>query len=457
MSKGTKNEPAGKAAVSLPIVHLDAAGIDVSATMHMVAVPEGREKESIRQFGCFTRDLHELATWLKRCGITTVAMESTGVYWRPLFSVLLEYGFDVALVNSRQIKNVSGRKTDKADARWIQKLHSCGLLTSSYLPDEPTEKLRTLVRHRRRLREDASTYVLRMQKSMELMNIKLHSVISDIMGKTGKAIIEAILGGERNPKAFLPLVNGRIKASADTIEQSLTGTWNEEQLFLLAQNYDLHRYIEHKIEVCEKKIEEQLQLQAAMMEEGIIESCPTKLPTEKASRKRYTAKNAPNFDAHAYLKRIHGVDVTEIYGVSQTSAMEILAETGTHLRQWENEKKFVAWLNLCPNNKITGGKVISSMVMKKKAGNATQAFRAAANSLQRSDHYLGHYFRKMKSKGGNKYAIIATARKMAIIYYKMITEKVAFNPIQMEEYKEKMQADKIAYYQKKIAQLQQVA
>lgn len=454
MDKETKKQATQKAAVSLPVIHAHAAGIDVSSTMHMVAVPPDRTKASLRQFGCFTQDLHDLAKWLQACGVQTVAMESTGVYWRPLFAVLLEYGFDVSLVNARQIKNVSGRKTDKEDARWIQKLHSCGLLQSSYLPDEATEKLRTLVRHRKRLREDASKYILRMQKALELMNIKIHLVISDLMGKTGKAIIEAIISGQRDPKYFLQLVHPRIQASTDSIEQSLTGTWNEQQLFLLEENYRLLCFVEQCIAKSEQKIEEQLQLQAAMQADGVVEACPQNRPSTKLRRK---SKNAPYFDTHAYLKGIHQVDVTQIYGISQTSAMEILAETGTHLRQWENEKKFVAWLNLCPNTKITGGKIISSMVMKKKAGMATQAFRAAANSLQRSDHYLGHYFRKMKAKGGNKYAIVATARKMAIIYYKMITQKVDFNPIQMDDYREKMKADKIAYHQKKLAQLQEVA
>jgi transposase len=449
MNKETKKQPKKKDVVALPIVNVDAAGIDVSSTMHAVAVPHGRDVENVKEFGAFTEDLLAIAQWLKQCKITTVAMESTGVYWKQLYLVLLDYGFEVALVNARHVRNVSGRKTDMEDAQWIQKLHSCGLLKSSFLPDGPTESLRSLVRHRKRLLEDSAKYVLRMQKALELMNIKIHSVINDLMGKTGTAIVEAIIEGERRPDSFLKYVDPRIKTDHETIKKSLTGNWHDEHLFLLSENYELYRYIQKRIVCCEHKIEESLQKQLAVNNEGIIEAVASDMPQKKNKKK---TKNQPLFNVKDYLSKIYGVDVTQIYGINEGTALEILAETG-NLSAWENEDKFVSWLNLCPNNKITGGKLISSMVMKKKAGNATQAFRAAANSVQRSDNWLGDYFRRMKAKGGNKYAIIAVARKIAIIYYTMVTQKQKFKPVDIDNYREQYKTAKIAYLEKQLAKL----
>lgn len=450
MNKETKNRSNSVSVLSIPVIHPDAAGIDVSSTMHVVAVPADRDQESVKQFGAFTEDLHAISAWLQQCRITTVAMESTGVYWRQLFTILLQDGFEVALVHAKHVKNVTGRKTDVDDAQWIQKLHSCGLLRSCFLPDDATETLRSLVRHRKSLLEDSSKYVLRMQKALELMNIKLHSVISDVMGKTGKAIIEALLAGERNPAVFLRYVDPRIKATRETLLKSLTGNWRDEQLFLLEENYRLHQLVEERIERCEKKIEAVLQQQAAKDNEGILESCGL-------STKKKKNKNEPCFDVPQYLLRIHQVDVTAIYGISSSTALQIVAETGTDLSKWETEKHFVSWMNLCPNNKITGGKLISSTVMKKKAGNAAQAFRAAANSLQKSDHWLGEYFRRMKSRGGNKYAIIAVAKKLATIYYKMVRYKQPFKPVDTTTYKEKYKSKRIAYLEKQLTKLKGVA
>ena len=447
MNKGTKNQSKKNPVVSMPVVNVDAAGIDVSATMHAVAVPVGRDVEHVREFGSFTEDLESIAGWLKQCQITTVAMESTGVYWKQLYLVLIENGFEVFLVNARHVKNVTGRKTDMDDAQWIQKLHSCGLLTSSFLPDQSTQTIRTLVRHRKRLLEDSSKYVLRMQKALELMNIKIHSVINDIMGKTGTAIVEAILKGEREPENFMRFVDGRIKADRETIKKSLRGNWRDEYLFVLSENYVLYGFIQQRILKCESEIEKCLQEQVAVKSDGVIE------PLNERRIKKKT-KNQPLFNVTNYLHKIYGVDVTQIYGIKEGTALEILAETGGDLSAWENENKFVSWLNLCPNNKITGGKLISSMVMKRKAGYATQAFRSAANSIQRSDHWLGDYFRRMKAKGGNKYAIIAVARKLAIIYYKMVTEKQNFKPVDIDQYREKYKTARIAYLEKQLAKLQ---
>ena len=457
MEKVKKKLNANKASVmSMPIINPDAAGIDVSATMHMVAVRPDIGKCPVRKFEAFTEDLYAIADWLKQCKVTTVAMESTGVYWKQLYLVLVEREFEVALVNAKHVKNVTGRKTDVSDAQWIQKLHSCGLLRSSFLPDDTTESLRSLVRHRKRLQEDSSKYVLRMQKAMELMNIKLPDVINDIMGKTGKAIVEAILGGERKAENFLQYLDPRIKTDHETIRKALVGNWRAEHLFLMEENYKMYGFIQQRITRCDQEIELYLQKQEAKVNDGLIEEKHLELEEAVNKRKKKT-KNHPNFNVREYLTKIHGVDVMDIYGISANSALEILSETGTDLSKWEDENKFVSWLNLCPNNKIIGGKLISSTLLKKKAGQASKSFRAAANGLQRSDNWLGDYFRRKKAKAGNKYAIVATAHKLAIIYYKMVRNKVKFQPLDKDEYRKKYNGEKIARLEKQLAKLKTAA
>ncbi len=444
-----------KNVVTMPLINPNAAGIDIGDTLLAVAIPAGRDTVCIKQFGAFTCDLQLISAWLKQCKIETVAMESTGVYWKPLFSVLVQNGFEVYLVNAKHTKNVTGRKTDESDAMWIQKLHSCGLLSSCFLPDEHSETLRTLVRFRRSLTQDSTTYILRMQKSLELMNIKVHTVISDIIGKTGTAIIEAIIAGERKAENFMPFIDGRIKADKETLIKSLQGNWRKEHLATLKMSYEMYNILQQKIIECEKEIEETLQFYLAAKNEGIIEPIG-KNETEISENKKKVKKknkNHPIFNTRAYIQKIHGVDVVEIYGLSEISALEILGETGTDLSKWATEDRFVSWLNLCPNNKISGGKLISSSRLKKKANLASQAFRSAANSLGRSDHWLGDYFRRMKTKGGNKYAIVATARKLAIIYYNMVRFKKDFNPVDLKDYREKYKAAKISYLERKLEQL----
>lgn len=452
MNKVAKKKSKGM--VSMPLINPNAAGIDVGDTLFSVAVPVGRDERRCREFSAFTCDLKAIAEWLKKCGIETVAMESTGVYWKSLFSVLIHEGFEVYLVNAKHAKNVTGRKTDETDAMWIQKLHSCGLLNSCFLPDKHTEALRTLVRFRRTLTQDSTRFILRMQKALELMNIKIHTVISDITGKTGTAIIEAIIAGERKPENFIPLVDARIKAPLETILKSLEGIWLKEHLYTLKLSYEMYNQIQQKIVDLETVIEETLQEYAALKNQGSQLPQVQSSENKKISRK---TKNQPAFNTRRYLHQVHGIDVIEIFGLSETSALEILAETGTDLSKWANENKFIGWLNLCPNNKISGGKLISSSKLKKKPNLATQAFRTAANSLRQSDNWLGDYFRRMKSKGGNKYAIVATARKIAIIYYKMVRFKQTFNPFDLKLYQEKYKAAKIAWLERKLQQLKQDA
>lgn len=455
MSKKTAKKTVHKNIVEMLLVNPYAAGIDVSDTEHVIAVPEGADSERVKKFGAMSCDLELIIAWLTFCKIKTVAMESTGVYWKPLFSMLVRHGFEVYLVNSKHVKNVTGRKTDEDDAMWIQKLHSCGLLKSSYLPCNEQEVLRTLVRHRRTLIEDSSRFVNRMQKSLELMNIKFHTVINDIMGKTGKSVVEAIISGERNPENFLPLIDYRIKAENETIKKSLEGTWQEEHLFTLKQNYDLYKFYQQQIGLSDAAIEKQLQQYEASRNEGLIEPVAAKKETTdvKVPVKKKKDKNHPKFNVGEYLQRIHGVDVLAIYGISETGGLEILAETGTDFSKWESEAHFRSWLNLCPNNKISGGKLISSKLMKKKANAASRAFRHAANAVQKSDNWLGDYFRRMKSKGGNKSAIVATASKIATIYYKMVKYKQDFKPVDLVQYQQDYKKTKIAYLERKLREL----
>jgi transposase len=448
--KATKTKEK-KDIVEMSLVNPNAAGIDIGDTEHVVAVPEGRDRERVKKFGTMTCDLEAIVLWLKVCLIETVAMESTGVYWKPLFAMLVRNGFEVYLVNSRHVKNVTGRKTDEDDAMWMQKLHSCGLLRSSYLPGDEQEALRTLTRFRKTLTQDMSRFINRMQKSFELMNIKFHTVIDDITGKTGTAVIEAIIAGERDSANFLPFIDRRVKASHETIQKSLQGNWREEHLFTLEQNYELYKTYKQRLGVCDLQIERQLQQYEASRNDGVIETGKEKKTVIK--KKKTKAKNHPEFDVREYLQRIHGVDVLAIFGLSDIGGLELLAETGTDLSKWENDLHFTSWLNLCPNNKISGGKIISSKLMRKKPGIASQAFRQAANSVQRSDHWLGDYFRRKKAKGGNKYAVVATANKIATIYYKMIRYKEEFNPLDLEQYQQKYKQAKISYLERKLSEL----
>lgn len=294
-SQTQQKKKAEQAVSSLSLIHPAAAGIDIGQTLHAVAVPPGSVPEGeapVRSFGAMTCDLQEIGAWLKACGVETVAMESTGVYWKPLFSLLTRMGFEVYLVNARNVKNVSGRKTDESDAAWLQKLHSCGLLSSSYLPADEQEALRTLVRFRKTLLQDASRCILRMQKSLELMNVKLHTVISDIVGQTGMAIVEAIIAGERNGEAFLPLVNPRIKAHSDTIVKSLQGSWREEHLFTLAQSCTLYKFYKERIAACDTQIETQLKMYEALRNEGVVETGP-KDTVERQNRKTKYKNHPP--------------------------------------------------------------------------------------------------------------------------------------------------------------------
>ena len=393
----------------LPQLNLNAAGIDVGASSHFVAVPADRSEQPVREFEAFTAELYCLADWLAECGVETVVMESTGVYWIPLFGVLEERGFQVMLVDPRRIKNVPGRKTDVLDCQWLQQLHTYGLLSGAFRPEDDIRRLRSYLRQRAMLVEYASHHVQHMQKALTQMNVKLQHVISDITGKTGMDIIEAIVKGERNPRRLAQLRDPRIKSDEKTIAKSLRGHWRQEHLFELTQALELYRIYQDKIAQCDRKIEAQL----ARFEDRSDGEPPA------PNGKKRNQKNAPAFDVQGHLYRMTGVDLTLIDGVDGFTALKVISEIGTDMSRWPTAKHFASWLGLSPHNRITGGRVISSRT-KANANRAAAALRLAANALHRSDSALGAFLRRKKAHLGAPKAITATAHKLARIIYSML-------------------------------------
>ena len=329
-------------------LNLNAAGIDVGATSHYVAVPADRADQPVREFEAFTADLYRLADWLAQCDVDTVVMESTGVYWIPLFGVLEERGFQVMLVDPRRIKNVPGRKTDVLDCQWLQQLHTYGLLSGAFRPDGEIRRLRSYLRQRVMLVQYASHHIQHMQKALTQMNVKLHHVISDITGKTGMDIIEAIVRGERNPRRLARLRDPRTKADEATIAKSLQGHWREEHIFELTQALELYRFYQDKIAECDREIEAQL--------ERFEDSTDGEPPAPNG--KKRNQKNAPRFDVQGQLYRMTGVDLTRIDGVDAYTALKVISEIGADMTKWPSAKHFASWLGLSPNNRITGGRVM---------------------------------------------------------------------------------------------------
>ena len=391
-----------------------------------VCVPEDRDGENNHCFGSFTCDYEEIASWLKACGITTVAMESTGSYWVELYFFLEEKGFDVLLANAKDVKNVSGKKTDEADAEWIMLMHSYGLLKPSFHPDAAARNIRELARHRDNMLRSAGKEIQHMQKSLVLMNIKVDTVISDILGKSGKAIIEAILAGNHDPK-------------------SLEGTWDAVHLFELKQSYDLYKYIHTQIADCEAEMDRLLS--------DYTDGCGTDMDTYKPTNKRVAKKNAISFDAERHAFSMWGVNVMEMSGMSLGALTVLMGELGCGFAEkFPSAKSFCRWCNLVPNNKISGGKLLSSKVPKQK-NRVGQAFRQCANSVKSVKTGLGVYFRRQKSKGGHLQAIVATANKMARIFYTMVVTKKPFDEAKVGLDEKALLQRRIAIAQKNLEKL----
>ena len=428
----------------LSVLHSRAAGIDVGDTKHDVAIWDGSGGHEVREFLSFTEDLEKLVAWLVKEEITTVAMESTGIYWLNLYLMLEEAGIEPYLVNAKHVKNVTGRKKDDTDAIWIQKLHSCGLLQKSFQPEADIRKLRTYIRQRKKLLAIGSDSVRRMQKAMELMNIKLHTVISDILGKTGLLMVEAILNGEHNPEELIKLKDPRIQASEEEVKKSLRGIWKEEYLFMLEQAYEGYRFHQSQVKACELKIERLLLEQVAKVMEGDI--------TELNLRKKKPRKNQFSFHVQPLLKVIVGVDLCRVNGISEVSAIELISEIGTDMGKWKSKKHFGAWLNLAPNTKITGGQIISSKMQKKK-NHAGQTLRMAASSLYNNKAPIGGYARKMRARLGKKGGVVATAHKLARVIYTMIREQKEYDADMMINAQREWRQKRIVYLEKQLEQL----
>jgi transposase len=401
----------------LPVMRADAAGIDIGATEIYVAVPADRAEENVRCFPTFTQDLYALADWLAQCGVKTVAMESTGVYWIPLFQILEERGLEVCLVNARHVKNVPGRRTDVSDCQWLQFLHSVGLLRASYRPEQEICAVRSLLRHRGSLVQMAATHVHHMQKALDQMNLQLHHVISDITGQTGLAIVDAILAGERNPQVLAALRPDRIKAPAEVIAKSLVGDYRPEHLFTLRQSLAAYRSYQELIAECEREIRHCL--------DDVHSSPPSDSATPDVAQSQ-SRKLSQEGMLHSQLKRIFGTDLTKIPGIRVGIAQTLLGEVGPNFTKFRSASAFASWMGLCPDNEISGGKVLWAGTRKVNCRAAT-ALRMAAQSLHHSKSALGDFYRRMRAKLGAPKAITATAHKLARIIFHLITTRQEFD------------------------------
>jgi transposase len=401
-------------------IHPNAAGIDCGSESHYVAVPVDRDAEPVQRFSTFTTDLHRLADWLSECGIETVAMEATGVYWIPIFEILEERGFEVILVNARHVKNVPGRKTDVVDCQWIQELHSFGLLRGGFRPSADIARMRSYLRHRETLIRDAGDHVRRMQKALIQMNVQLHNVISDITGRTGMLILRDIVAGVTDPKILASHRHSRCRASEAEIEASLTASYRPEHLFVLRQNLEIYDAYQRQLADCDSEIESLLQQMAACRDEP-----ESPLP---AARSRFRSKpgdNAPSFQIRELLYRLTGADLTQVDSIGPYTALRLVSEIGTDMSRWPTEKHFTSWLTVAPKNKITGGRLISSKTQP-SANRAAIMLRMCAMSVGRTSTALGAYYRRLAYRVGKAKAITATARKIAVLVYRVLRGDIKY-------------------------------
>ncbi len=416
-------------------INLNAAGIDIGSEHHMVAVPEGRAEVAVREFSTFTADLNALADWLQQCGVTTVAMESTGVYWIPLFELLERRGFEVKLVDARHVKNVTGRKSDILDCQWIQQLHTYGLLAGAFRPADEICVLRSYLRQREMLTQTASMHIQHMQKALQQMNLLLHNVVSDITGVTGMKIIKELLAGERDPRVLASNRNKQCHNDRATIAKSLVGNYREEHLFALRQAVDLYEIYQTKIGDCDEAIVKQLSAQPDVKDEP-----PP--PGQKLTPARDRQRGGVNVRDLLFKKS--GVDLFAIPGLGADTLLVLTSEVGFDLSPWKTVKHFSSWLSLCPGTKISGGKVLSRKV-KRNPNRAAQAFRMAAATLARSQSALGAFYRRVKSRTGGKQAITATAHKIARIYYALLTQGTTYVEMGQKAYEQKYQERRLKH------------
>ena len=423
------------------IVRPHAAGLDIGAEEIWAASPPGEHAHTVNKFGTFTADLHALTAWLKERGVKTVAMESTGVYWIPVYDVLERAGLEVFLVNAHHVKSVTGRKSDLLDCQWIQKLHSCGLLTGSFRPDEKTVAVRSLFRHRADLIREAASSVQRMQKAFTQMNVQLHHAVADITGKTGLLIIEAILAGERNPAVLAMLRDKRCKSDEKTIAKALTGTWRDEHLFTIRQHLATWKHY---------------QAQIAMTDAAIVAALP-QIPDDPDAgpppiKPGKAGLKTMGFDARTACQQKLGVDLTAIEGIGINAVMTILTEVGTDFSRFRNSGAFCSWLGLAPNKRITGGKVISSQT-KKTHNRVNLALRQAASALRKSKSALGSIARNLDRRLGSKKGVVAMAHRLARYIYAMVTQGESYVKRSLESLEQRRRDNQTSLLKKLAAEL----
>jgi transposase len=431
---------------SLPPLNINAAGLDIGATEIYVCVPGGRDPQPVRRFGTFTADLHGLAAWLAGCQIDTVAMEATGVYWIPVYEILEAASFEVYLVNARHIKNVAARKSDVSDCQWIQRLHTYGLLRASFRPPEEIAALRALVRHRDNLIQYRAAHIQHMQKALQLMNVKLTDVISDITGVTGLTIIRAVLAGERDPKVLAQYRDPACKKSQAEIAKSLEGHYKAEHVFVLRQALELYDFYDQQIEACDREIESRYQATEPREPNDQPPTTPPK-PTQRKPR-----KGQAHFDLTSSLYRMVGVDLTRIDGIDALTAQTLISEIGLDMSRWRTVKHFTSWLGLAPNPKKSGGKVLSTHTPRPQ-NRAAQALRVAAQTLARSKSALGGFYRRMRTKHGAAQAVVATAHKLARIVYHMLKYRQDYHDLGNDYYEQQYRERVVRTLQRKAAAL----
>ena len=399
--------------LSLEVIHPDAAGIDIGNESHYVAVPPSRDSKSVRRFGCTTAELKAMVAWLKQCSIHTVAMQSTSVYWIAVYDILEQAGLEVYLVNARDTKNLPGRKTDVQESQWLMKLHTYGLLRNSFRPSQEVRTMRTYWRQRNDLVRAAARHIHRIQKALTQMNIQLANVLSDVSGMTGQAIIKAILAGERDPRKLAAFRDPRVKASEEQIARSLEGNWQQDLLFVLKQEQDGYEFCQQQMTECDRQLNQYLKKR-----EDRSQAAP--LPEEKRKERLKKKKgNKPQFDLREGLFRMTGTNLTQIDCVDVMTATTILSEAGWDMSKWETEHHFVSWLRLCPDNQISGEKIIGKGRLPTH-NRVTTALKIAASNLRVSNTYLGAQFRRLRTKLGAPIAIKAMAAKLARLVYRIL-------------------------------------
>ncbi|MQA90236.1 MAG: IS110 family transposase [Gemmatimonas sp.] len=410
--------PRPKSPSLLERINVDVAGIDCGAEAHYVAVPTDRDSEPVRSFRTFTADLHRLADWLTECGVRSVAMEATGVYWIPVYEILEARGIEVRLVNAQHVKNVPGRKSDVQDCEWLRELHSVGLLRGSFRPADQIVALRGYLRHRDTLIENMSDAIRRMQKALDQMNVQLARVISDITGVTGMAILHDIVEGRTHAEQLARHRDRRCKASEAEFVAALTGNYRPEHVFALKQNLQLYELHQGMLRDCDMAIEAHLQALTAE-----VDSPSEPLPPRRS--KRQHKGNEPAFDLRGYLHHLAGIDLSQIHGIGPYQSLRLISEIGTDMTRWPDEDHFTSWLTLASQNKITGGRRISSRTQPSQ-NRAAEIFRMAAMSVGRTQTALGAFYRRMAARIGNAKAITATARKIAILVYRSLKGEIVY-------------------------------